>query len=532
MMSVRWESLDPATYERFVCTLLSLLHPKIQRIDGTGGDGGRDAQFEDSTGLVIWEMKSFTGRVGRTRRRQVERSIARAAALEPVRWHLVVPIDPTPAEEAWFSALRRFHPAIELEWIGRTWLDARAAQHPELIRYFFEDGKSEVIELLRELREEQAAISDVNEAVARFVSLHERLNEIDPYYRYELTTGATNAEGKRAGSVLSVTCSGLRIDVMPRYRSALSDRPITVAVTVRFGPEHAALRDAFSSAMDFGQPIRLPADVLSNVTIDAPGGLGGTFPAAEMEIASIPGQPDIAISLDIYRKSQLLCSLPLTGHHESSGTRGGVITAKDKSGWLNAKLTLDRPTKRLRLNCSLHGIPGMPNEWRPVLRWLRHFETPNELVIRMTGSVSRQPIPKRLVHQRAIETYEALGEIQDMTSTYFEVDPRLSKDDAIQIFGVRDLLRGDAVPGTWSAITITLRDDANPESFAQLSAPEGTAVIVEADERWSFRGHDIPLGRVRQSLESARIANLGDDRTVTLEPAGSRAFRRQLVSNR
>ena len=95
---VRWEDLDPGTYEDMVSVLISRLHPEAQRIDGSGGDGGRDVQVPTDDGLVIFELKSFTGRMDSSRRRQVAASLERASQHEPVAWHLVVPIDPTQGE--------------------------------------------------------------------------------------------------------------------------------------------------------------------------------------------------------------------------------------------------------------------------------------------------------------------------------------------------------------------------------------------------------------------------------------------------
>ncbi len=65
---VRWEDLEPGTYEDMVSVLISRLHPEAQRIDGSGGDGGRDVQMPTDDGLVIFELKSFTGRMNPSRR--------------------------------------------------------------------------------------------------------------------------------------------------------------------------------------------------------------------------------------------------------------------------------------------------------------------------------------------------------------------------------------------------------------------------------------------------------------------------------
>lgn len=41
-MQIRREDIDRQKYEDMVSVLLNSLHPDAQRIDGKGGDGGRD----------------------------------------------------------------------------------------------------------------------------------------------------------------------------------------------------------------------------------------------------------------------------------------------------------------------------------------------------------------------------------------------------------------------------------------------------------------------------------------------------------
>ena len=107
-MSIRWDEFEPQGYEDMVSVLLSRLHPDAQRIDGKGGDRGRDVQIvhgQDGQVTHAFELKSFTGRMTSARRKQVAGSLKRVAALGPARWTLVVPIDPTPAEDKWFRKL-------------------------------------------------------------------------------------------------------------------------------------------------------------------------------------------------------------------------------------------------------------------------------------------------------------------------------------------------------------------------------------------------------------------------------------------
>ena len=184
-MSIRWVDFEPRGYEDMVSVPLSRLHPDAQRIDGTGGDGGRDVQIvHGQDGLIThaFEPKSFTGRMTPARRKQVAGSLKRVAGLGPARWTLVVPIDPTPAWDKWFRKLGVGY-CFPTAWYGKTWLDEKMSEFPDIRRYFVEGANDEVVRLRLELQKEQAMVTDVHDAIGRLRTLRERLNEIDPHYR-------------------------------------------------------------------------------------------------------------------------------------------------------------------------------------------------------------------------------------------------------------------------------------------------------------------------------------------------------------
>ena len=47
-MSILWEDVGHEKYEDMVSVILSRLYPDARRIDGKGGDGGRDVQIADA----------------------------------------------------------------------------------------------------------------------------------------------------------------------------------------------------------------------------------------------------------------------------------------------------------------------------------------------------------------------------------------------------------------------------------------------------------------------------------------------------
>lgn len=112
---IRWEGLDPARVERAIKMLARRLHPTAQGIDGAGGDGGRDVRWDSPEGLVIFEVKSYSARLTNNQKRKIKASLRNAAAHNPVQWVLVVPLDPSPAEESWFDGLRKEFAPIALE---------------------------------------------------------------------------------------------------------------------------------------------------------------------------------------------------------------------------------------------------------------------------------------------------------------------------------------------------------------------------------------------------------------------------------
>lgn len=102
--------------------LLSHLHPASTRVDGSGGDGGRDVQVATpgGSGVRVEELHQ-PGDEGSPRAGQEVAD--QGHRLRPIDWTLVVPIDFTPAEIYWFDGLRSRVP-FPIDRRDRTWLNA------------------------------------------------------------------------------------------------------------------------------------------------------------------------------------------------------------------------------------------------------------------------------------------------------------------------------------------------------------------------------------------------------------------------
>ncbi len=506
-MSIKWDELDSETFENMVSVLLSRLHTDARRIDGKGGDGGRDVQIVDKQDIRIrlaFELKSFTGRVDRRRRKQVERSLKRAATLEPTEWALVVPIDHSPSEERWFNEIGSNYP-FPIDWFGKTWLDEKMAMFPDIRRYFLEGAKDEVYSLLWELREEQARITSVHDAVARVRPLRGRLNEIDPYYRYEISTGRSVSESRPMDVAMSVSFDDVRVDVYPKYLGAIEDRPIII--TVEFLLERDD--EVVEHALDFGLDVTIPAESVNRVTIDAPSGLGGTFTGGKLDLWSTSTSLDnpITLTLDVVKDEKILASCPIHLTQQRSGRKGFILTGTDNSGWMETHLTVNTIANRFEAEFRFNPKPALPSILVPLYRWLGECRAPHDLKIRWPGGLEMRSTIRTpsFVDENFTTVVEALYFLQDNSKVYGEMPLSLTREDKREIVEAATLVKGQSINSTWKSFSLGL-SHWGPELDGLLDG-RGQQFICEADEWIILEGLNIPVGRIRTHVQSARLAD-------------------------
>ena len=506
-MQIRWEEIERQKYEDMVSVLLSRLHPDAQRIDGKGGDGGRDVQIvhgQHDQIIDAFELKSFTGRVTPSRRTQTSRSLKRAAGLSPARWSLVVPIDPTPDEIVWFRRLGKGY-GFPIAWLGRTWLDEKMSAFPDIRRYFLDGAKDEVFQLLREIREEQARVTDVHDAVSRVRILHVRLNEIDPHYRYEVSTGTTAANHRPTDVVLSVSFGDARVDVYPKYLGAVNDRPVTIKVKVAIGQDDGLVEDA----LDYGLGATIPPSMVRSVKVDAPSGLGGSFTEAEISLLPLDSALDepISLALDIMDEDRLVASWPVNLTERTGGFKGSILTGADSTGWLQTRLRVDIEPGKLEANFWLDPRPAMPAALVPLFRWLGTCQPPHRLAFRWPGGVAMSTEIQMpfLVDEGLARVVEALAWLQDHRGAYWELLPSLTLEEGQEIVTAVTLLKGEGIDFTWKSLNLGL-DHWGP-GLEELVDGRARSFLMEQDMWLDMEGVRIPIGRVRTHIETARLAD-------------------------
>ena len=331
---VLWESLGREVYEDMVAVLLSRLHPNAQRFDGSGGDGGRDVQIAAEDGLVIYQLKSQTGRMNQSRRRQVASSLVSASQHSPTKWFLVVPIDPTPGESEWFDQLVEPY-GFECRWLGKTWLDSEMAQKPEIARYYAHGDRlelSEFLELVRGINPDPlpGGAGVLGAAADSVQGIVDRLNRLDPHFVFALSM---SPDGRP------------HVSVIPRYPGAERDRPpFSVALAFPDTEEGASAQQALQETVDFGAASVVPSEFISELVINVPAGLGAVLEGYEMAL----GGPTPALADDVRvvlkavgGSGAVEAQLPLVADEASSGARGALISLADNSKAVTAEIRLD-----------------------------------------------------------------------------------------------------------------------------------------------------------------------------------------------
>ena len=523
---VDFDQLAADKYEDMVSVLLSRLR-QARRVDGSGGDEGRDCYFTDEHGTDAFELKSFTGRMTKARRQQVKKSLAKAMKKNPRTWTLIAPIDPTPGEQAWFDSLGEGLDA-QLDWLGKNWLKEKLARFPDIVRYF-SGAADEVVRILTEISREDALPKDAAGLAQRFAGQASRLNEIDPYYWFEFGV---------ADEMVTVTAH-------PKYPDAYRDRPITMTTTLQFddSPGQQEAREAFAEFMMFGTPVTIPPASITRLTLDTPGGLGGEFEGGTLILDGTfpPGsERAAAILLRVPAQPPVRQVIRMTVTRRSSGPAGGVLLAsRDPSGLLTMEQRFDtgRRTHRAHLTYRYHD-GALPQDAVPVLRFCAAVAAGQKMAVTdqagniiTTGSGSFGPASWPEGYIRCVEL---LAEIQQLTGTPFPFPDAFSAEDQRDMHYARAILCGEDVHAQWSGMIAPLAGPAVDNLLAQVDQHGEQFMFAAAvPETLSVAGGQLPLGSVLHIMHSTRIANLDEVRAwrlvasdgsidVQLEPAGNR----------
>lgn len=209
-------------------------------------------------------------------------------------------MDLTREQEKWlFDLAGELDCPFPVEVFGLTEVEALLLDSPDIREYHVGDGMDRLRDLfaqmsnlngltnLRNLASDPMAITpaDVSRAL---VDLHSNLTAADPHFDYdhEVTREhpVLTSVPKRIATVVgreSPDDPYITWHVSTKYDTALEDRSIPGGYTVypdRMTPEQ---RVAWERWHMYGTPVELHGDVVGDVHVDLPGGLGGSLPEGD-----------------------------------------------------------------------------------------------------------------------------------------------------------------------------------------------------------------------------------------------------------
>lgn len=487
--TIPWDKLSPKQYEDMVSVLLSHLHPSSARVDGSGGDGGRDVQITMPDGIRAFELKSFTGRMGDPQRTQVKKSLLKAADLKPIDWTLIVPIDFTTGEGTWFDGLRDLV-KFPIERRDLTWLQGQFAGRPYITRYFLEDAANEIVRLAEILNHEKTVLAGgAPDAMDRVGAVVDQLNNLNPFYRFELRVG----EGVRETKVI------------PRYKGAEIDSPIEGKFEFRFPNDEAGRAAAaeFRRAIDFGTRARVPSEYIKEATFDAPGQLGGKLEPSAIEIG-----PSVVEA--ITRTHILTCSspdgswrveLPLDFTLESRGERGSIWKGQDRTGTMSMVLAADGIDEKFNVSFKIAPVDAYyPQDLLPVARFLVALIEPNRFAIHAEDG-RRISNPIDLNTEPWMDSWmprfmEDLVLVQTAAGMVRKVPATMVRSEMEAIGSAAALLRGEEIDGTFETLLTTVSPDATVEARTGLFTRPGPITLITHDShKVTYAGVEYQVGR-------------------------------------
>jgi hypothetical protein len=537
MTTVNWEREPGEKVEEFVAAMLLLGHPHGNRITPSRGDRGVDIRVWYPDGYDIYQVKRYSRPLTAKQASEVKASWARfvKATLPKLTirsWTLVTPWEPTNERLEWLEELTA-EGGIRTSWMGGATLDGMASQRPSLVDYYFGDGGQRLQRLMadalqggREVPHGAPAGDLLDAIVARHRSLNTALNDVDPFYRYELEIRKGllhdqpwDIDLRNTSPVAYVHYEQFESDhylvmrLVPLCAESLSLRPITVSAELKVtpgSPEQQAVEEFFQ----FGAPFQNMPGTITAIT--GPPGINGTTGLGRFSfmVASEPGndRPDLEARL-LSPDGSVLHTLDLIDVEVSQGVHGpGTwISGQDRGGALEFQLLLNGSDGHmLRINvCSLTG--KTPADVLPAVQMVADLAPGTGVVLAVRGGKPVSPIwepsesPPTANARWHVALLEALLAVQRHTYQRIVVPDidATPPDQLAQILQVGRLLQGEQIDGLWTEVSLTvLKPDNLPPTDIEVSLLNTTALNVQ------LNGRQVPLDMQQRVLyRTARVAN-------------------------
>jgi len=553
---VNWGSYPGEQLEAVMAVLLLQERPTSWRRTPSQGDGGVDVGEPHGDGYRIYQVKRFHERLTAKQKTQIRVSLDKVISDprldKPVReWVLVLPLDLTSSEERWFRDITGNAP-FECNWRGRTFWDSEASKYPYVIDHYFENGKERLLERVRTLsallKDPQAPPrpADVAEDLRK---LHEELNRVDPHYRYDYHLTQEPPEPRRAPGLVMSETRGLQgvgfvtIDVFARFPQALEDRPVggSFTIVVRDPTSGVDLTDELQAWVQYGRRFDVPVGALTDVHVDAPGGIGGAMPAgghASIGARVVANPTADRMRLDLVDpQGSVLAGVTvfITSETEGADGRGREYQGIESERAFEFQLRLDRPevaSPRIPAEFGLRQLElaGLPAaSVLPAIHFMTQASAPNRLRITLMKGPARvgggeAPLERDDMEydELSLVFSQQLADLQPHTPVPVLLPEVVTASDLEEVRMALKLVGGEVVDLGAAKIESIIPPDQMPIMQSAIDAGGPLASIAPL---WlELQGQRIPLGTARALLTSPKIESVvekGDTLVVVITTEGT-----------
>ncbi|MCM4084797.1 restriction endonuclease [Paractinoplanes hotanensis] len=489
------------------------------RITPSRGDRGVDVRLVDLDGIGFFQVKRYPRPLTSIQKTQTEKSwttfFAETAPNAPVKsWSLACPWNPSNEALEWLETLTA-EAQFPTDWMGRATLEAMAAENPALVEFYFGDGGERLHRAItnafqggRDVPEGIPGEDLLEATTSRMIALSSALNDVDPFYRYEIDLRAGRLRDEPLEAALQTETNAAFVEyrqvtedrfgvmrIFPRSPAALQLCPISTSIrlTVENGSPDQEAIEAFR---DFGAPF---ADIPGTVTaVTGPPGIHRASGDGRFTVMAVPSNaanlPDLELRL-LNANGQPIHTLDLVDVELARGlnTVGVWLSGKDRAGALAFTMLMNGPDGQDEIRVEPQPIGGKsPAEVLPAIRFKAAMTAGTQLVLAVRGGpalpgvwplegIDHGPGP----HNVAV-LVEALVDIQRHTFAGITI-PDLDTadlDELADILRAARLLRGERVEVTWTEVAMTL---GTPErrvlyACAKLADPTSAQNAQPGDE--------------------------------------------------
>ncbi|MCV7031020.1 restriction endonuclease [Mycobacterium sherrisii] len=558
MTTVNWEREPGDTVEEYVeALILTTVNPRAVRITPSRGDKGVDILAPVGDKFDVYQVKRYTRPFAKSSNEEKSiidswnRFVTEFLPTYPIRrWNLVMPWNPTTERHDWMMNELTAGMEIERDWLGRGSLDVWTAQNQPLFEYFFGNGRDRMMALLSSAlsaaREIPKATGEplLDAVLAREVELGRQLDEVDPFYRYEIAI----RKGRLTESVLDQASSidpdaalvtfreiddGFyqQVSIYPKCREAARLRPISTTFSVDSAADDETLRAAHDMLAYGAEPDRpIPVKVVRS---EGPPGAEAVNGPALLYVINMdqPAHPDLELRLGER-------CLAFTNIVVTRGFNGVQVSGDAQGGVFKVVITFHDGGKTREIAVETTSIGAkLPHTVIPGLEFLREWTGGESAVLALPYGkelLDFGPLPDaNSFHEQAndwLKVAKDLIKLQPKSSTQLLMPSSLTGGEARAIAEAARLLGGEIIESDWSGFEFQLR---NPDALAKGSGSEQLFQFLTFlpfsinydDKRYELDGVIAYWGVAQFADPSvAKNASVGDDIAIIPGP-GAKLYR-------